>query len=75
MVVFSRKKIYGTMQGVVKLYKVWGCHLELYLGCVARVLLASCRVYLNPQITYLFKDFHKEIILGNLKKVGYLGSR
>ena len=30
--------------------------------------------YLNP-ITYLVKDLYKEIILGNPKKVGYLGSR
>ena len=30
--------------------------------------------YLNP-ITYLVKDLYKEIILGNPKKVGYLGYR
>ena len=29
----------------------------------------------KPLITYLFKDLCKQIMLGNPKKVGYLGSR
>ena len=29
----------------------------------------------EPQISYLVKDLYKEIILGNPKMVGYLGSR
>ena len=29
----------------------------------------------SPQITYFFQDLYKEIILGNPKKVGSLGSR
>ena len=33
------------------------------------------RAYLNPKITYLFKDSYKEFILRNPKKVGSLGSR
>ena len=29
----------------------------------------------KPQITYPFKDLHKEIIIGNPERVGSLGSR
>ena len=29
----------------------------------------------QPQMTYLFKDFYKEIMRRNTKKVGSLGSR
>ena len=33
------------------------------------------RVYLDPEIPYLFKDLYKEIIKRNPKKVGYSGLR
>ena len=59
------------VESVLPAFNTWGdcCLLHLF------VCASVPEPYLNPKEPTFFKDLHKEIIIGNPKKVGALGSR